>query len=84
MEFGRFGFARSRSLLAFSLVLVCSLEFKGWAQQAPASPPVENTVPHCLRRNRSLKLRWEARPSNSDSAKPAPGRRASQLGCRRQ
>jgi polysaccharide export outer membrane protein len=44
MEFGRFSFARGLSLLAFSLVLFCSLEFKGWAQQA-ASSPVESTVP---------------------------------------
>ena len=45
MEFGRFSFARSGSVLAFSLVLMCSMNFKGWAQQAPASSPVENTVP---------------------------------------
>jgi polysaccharide export outer membrane protein len=45
MMFSRFSFARSRNLLAFSLVLVCGLEFKGWAQQNPASSPVENTVP---------------------------------------
>jgi polysaccharide export outer membrane protein len=45
MEFGRFRFARSGSLLAFSLVLLCSSEFKAWAQQAPASAPVESTVP---------------------------------------
>src|SRR6202021_282255 len=46
MEFGRFSFARSSSsVLAFSLVLMCSMNFKGWAQQAPASSPVENTVP---------------------------------------
>ena len=37
MEFGRFSFARSRSVLAFSLVLLCSSDFKAWAQQAPAS-----------------------------------------------
>ena len=45
MEFGRFGLARSRSLLAFFLVLFCGSEFKAWAQQAPSSPPVESTVP---------------------------------------
>jgi polysaccharide export outer membrane protein len=45
MMFGRFSFARGRNLLAFTLVLVCGLEFKGWAQQNPASSPVENTVP---------------------------------------
>jgi polysaccharide export outer membrane protein len=45
MEFGRFGLARSRSLLAFSLVLLCGSEVKAWAQQEPASSPVESTVP---------------------------------------
>ncbi len=43
MEFGRFGCART--LLAFSLVLFCSLEFKAGAQQSPVPAPVENTVP---------------------------------------
>jgi polysaccharide biosynthesis/export protein len=37
MEFGRLSFARSRSLFAFSLVLLCGTEFKSWAQEAPAS-----------------------------------------------
>ncbi len=46
MEFGSFGLARSGTVLAFSLVLVCGLGTKGWAQQAPAaSSPVENNVP---------------------------------------
>ncbi len=45
MKFGRFSFARSRSLLALSLAFICCLEFKGWAQQAPTSSPVENSVP---------------------------------------
>jgi polysaccharide biosynthesis/export protein len=45
MEFGRFGFTRGCSLLAFSLALLCGSEFKAWAQQEPASPPVESTVP---------------------------------------
>jgi polysaccharide biosynthesis/export protein len=45
MEFGRFSFARRRSRLTFFLVLLCCSEFKAWAQQAPASSPVESTVP---------------------------------------
>jgi polysaccharide export outer membrane protein len=45
MEFGRLSFARSGSLLAFSLVLLCSWGFKAWAQQAPASAPGEVVVP---------------------------------------
>jgi polysaccharide biosynthesis/export protein len=45
MEYGRFRFACSRSLLAFSLVLLCGSEFKAGAQQEPAASPVESTVP---------------------------------------
>ncbi len=45
MGFGRFRFACSRGLLAFSLVLLGGLEIEGWAQKAPASSPGENTVP---------------------------------------
>jgi polysaccharide export outer membrane protein len=45
MEFGRFSFARNGSVLAISLVFLCGLNFKGWAQQAPAASPVDNTVP---------------------------------------
>jgi polysaccharide biosynthesis/export protein len=46
MDFGRLKFARSGSLLAFSLVLLCSPGFKAWAQQAggssvPALPEVQ-------------------------------------------
>jgi polysaccharide biosynthesis/export protein len=48
MEFGRFGIARSGSLLAFSLILLSSSEYKAWAQQAPASSPVESTLPAAL------------------------------------
>jgi polysaccharide biosynthesis/export protein len=39
MEFGRFGFVRSRSWLAISLVLLWGSEFKAWAQQDAASSP---------------------------------------------
>jgi polysaccharide export outer membrane protein len=45
MEFGRFSFARSRSLFAFSLVLLCGMQFKSWAQQAPASSTTQSTLP---------------------------------------
>ena len=38
MEFGRFRFAHSRSLLVFLLVLLCGYEFKAWAQHDPALP----------------------------------------------
>jgi polysaccharide export outer membrane protein len=68
MQFGRFGFATRRSLLALLLVFVCSVEFEGWAQQAPASPPVENvpTVPLAQAAEGTGR-------SNSDSARPGPG-----------
>jgi polysaccharide export outer membrane protein len=47
MEFGRFNFARSRGLLAFSLVLIawCGSGFNAAAQQMPAAAPVVNTAP---------------------------------------
>ena len=49
MEFGRFGFARSRGLFALGLVLVLGGEFKAWAQQAQPSSSGNtasgNTVP---------------------------------------
>ncbi len=38
MEFGRFRFARSGSLLALALVFACGSDVKALAQQAPASP----------------------------------------------
>jgi polysaccharide biosynthesis/export protein len=37
MEFGRLSFVGSRGLFAFGLVLLCSVGFEAWAQQAPAS-----------------------------------------------
>jgi protein involved in polysaccharide export with SLBB domain len=45
MEFGRFGFVRSRSWLVFCCVLLCGSQFKGWAQQEGASSPAGTTVP---------------------------------------
>jgi len=45
MEFGRFGFARSGSLLAFAVVLFSGWVFRASAQQAPAASPTESAVP---------------------------------------
>jgi polysaccharide biosynthesis/export protein len=45
MEFGRLSFARSGSVLAFSLILLCGSGSEAWAQQAPASVPGEVAVP---------------------------------------
>src|SRR5580698_5638926 len=45
MVFGRFGFIRSRSWLAFCLILLCGSQFKAWAQQDAASSPAGSTVP---------------------------------------
>lgn len=70
MMFGRFSFARSRNLLAFSLVLVFSLEFKGWAQQSPASSPVENTGP-ALPPAMPVSQAAMGSGRNPDTAKPA-------------
>jgi polysaccharide export outer membrane protein len=79
MEFGRFSFARGRSLLAFSLVLLCSLEFKGWAQQA-ASSPVENTVPALPPAQPISSAAVGSEPKQADSAKTAqPGASANSL-----
>ena len=45
MEFGRFGFARSRCVLAIFLVLLWGAEFTAWAQQDAASSPAGSTAP---------------------------------------
>src|SRR5271170_3311929 len=45
MEFGRLRLVGIRSLLAFALVLLCSAEFKAWAQQAPAASSAGNAAP---------------------------------------
>jgi polysaccharide export outer membrane protein len=45
MKFGRFSFARSGSVLTFSFVLMCGMNFTGWAQQAPTTSPAGNEVP---------------------------------------
>jgi polysaccharide export outer membrane protein len=72
MPFGRFRLARSRSLLAFSLVFVCSLEFKSWAQQAPASSPVENTVPALAPAQPLAQAAVGSAPNNANSGKALP------------
>jgi polysaccharide biosynthesis/export protein len=45
MEFGKFRFARSRSLFALLLVLLCGLEFNGLAQNGSAPQPSESMPP---------------------------------------
>ena len=72
MPFGRFRLARSRSLLAFSLVFVCSLEFKSWAQQAPASSPVENAVPALPPAQPLAQAAVGSAPNNANSGKALP------------
>ncbi|MFZ0816315.1 MAG: polysaccharide biosynthesis/export family protein [Candidatus Sulfotelmatobacter sp.] len=44
MEFGKFGFACTRCLLTFALVLLYGAEFRVAAQQAPSSSPVPAPV----------------------------------------
>jgi polysaccharide export outer membrane protein len=73
MEFGSFSLARSRSLLAFSLVLVCSPGFKSWAQQAPAAAsPVENTVPALPPAEPISQAAVGSAHNGADSTKSAP------------
>jgi polysaccharide export outer membrane protein len=68
MEFGRFGFARSRGLLAIFVILLWGAEFTAWAQQDAASSPAESRVP-------AVPVSQAAVPSgkNADSEKAAPG-----------
>jgi polysaccharide export outer membrane protein len=72
MPFGRFRLDRSRSWLVFSLVLAFGLEFRGWAQQAPAFSPVENTVP-ALPPAQPLAQAAVGAATNGAARKPAPG-----------
>lgn len=67
MEFGRFGFVCSRSLLVIFLVLLWGAEFTAWAQQDAASPPAESAVP-------AVPVSQAAVPSgkNADSEKATP------------
>jgi polysaccharide biosynthesis/export protein len=69
MECARFCFARSRSLLAFSIVVLCGSQFHARAQQQPASSsaarsPAESTVP-------TLSVSQAAVGSSRPSADPA-------------
>src|SRR5580700_7191564 len=74
MEVGRFSFARSRSLFALSLFALCSSDFKAWAQQAPTSSPVENTVPAALPTAQPVsQAAIGSARSNADSTKATPG-----------
>ncbi len=70
MEFGRFSFARGRSLLAFLLVFLCGFEFKGWAQQAPTPSPAEKTATLPAAEPISEAAKRTA-PKQADSAKTA-------------
>ena len=65
MEFGRFGFARSRSLLACAVVLFLGVEVTAWAQQDAASSPAGSAA---------VPVSQAAVPSdkNADSEKAGP------------
>jgi polysaccharide export outer membrane protein len=71
MEFGRFSFASSGSLLALALVLLCGSEFTAWAQQAPASAP-ESTAP-VLPAAEPISQAAVGSTRSTDSVKAAPG-----------
>jgi polysaccharide biosynthesis/export protein len=71
MEFGRCSFPGVRSLLAFSLVLI-GIESRGWAQQTPASSPVENTVPALPAAKPLAQAAARGGANRTDSAEPAP------------
>jgi polysaccharide biosynthesis/export protein len=69
MEFGRLGFARSRSLLVFVLVLLCPPEFNAWAQQAPAPSSTEATLPAMPAAQSISQAAAGSAPNNTNSAK---------------
>ena len=71
MKFGRFSFARSGGVLTFSLVLLCGMNFTGWAQEAPASSPVGNAVP-ALPPAQPIAQAAVGSANKSESAKTAP------------
>jgi len=72
MEFGRFSFARSRSLLALSLLVLCGSDFKAWTQQAPASSPVESTTPALPAARSVSQAAIGSGSPNADSTKATP------------
>lgn len=72
MEFGRFSLAYGRSLLLFSLVLLCCSDFKAWAQQVPASPSVKDTMPALPAAQPLSQAAAGSVPQNADSTKAAP------------
>jgi polysaccharide export outer membrane protein len=69
MEFGRFSLVRSRSLLAFALVLLCSSEFRAWGQQAPASSSPGSAVPALPPAQPASQAAVGSAGANPDSAK---------------
>jgi polysaccharide export outer membrane protein len=71
MDFGRLSFARSGSLLAFSLLLVCSPGFKAWAQQTTA--PGGGSVPALPEVQTVSQAAAGATPGNVPSAKASQG-----------
>jgi polysaccharide export outer membrane protein len=78
MEFGRLSFAHGRSLLAFTLVLLCSSEFKAGAQQAPApsstaSSAAGGTVPALPAAQSISQAAAGSVPNNADSAPASQG-----------
>lgn len=79
MEFGRFRFACSRSLLLLSLGLLCSSHFQAWAQQAPATPDA-NAVPTLPSPQPISQAAARTVPNNADSAKADPSNPSAKSG----
>jgi polysaccharide biosynthesis/export protein len=69
MEFGRFDFARSGSLLAFALVSVFALALEASAQQAPPSSSTENATPVLPAAKPISQAAIPSGAANTDSAK---------------
>jgi len=69
MEFGRFRFACSRSLLALAVMLLSSSEFKASAQQAPA--PSATAVPALPPAQPISQAAVGSAPNNADTPKAA-------------
>ena len=73
MEFGRFSFARSGSVLTFWLAFLCSLNFTVFAQQAPTHSPAGNTVPALPPAQPIAQAAVGSSTNNAEPAKTAPG-----------